>query len=141
MLRARAATCDAGGRLSRHRVLRELRVSRCVDSYGLLQMEVAMKAPNHSLIASDRIEGTLVRRPNGEKIGKIKRLMIDKASGRIAYAVMSFGGLFGLGDNYYQIPWSLLKYNQSFDAYESDIPDEQLAKTFWPQPLETIDSH
>jgi len=73
-------------------------------------MEVAMtgiqKAPNHPLIASDRIEGTLVRRRNGEKIGKIKRLMIDKASGTIAYAVMSFGGLFGLGDNYYQIPWS-----------------------------------
>ena len=118
---------------------------RCVDFHGFLQMELVMtaiqKAPNHPLIASDRIEGTLVRRPNGEKIGKIKRLMIDKASGTIAYAVMSFGGLFGLGDNYYQIPWSLLKYNQSFDAYESDIPDEQLAKTFLPQPLETIDSH
>ena len=76
--------------------LGELRVIRCVDSYGLLQMEVAMtgiqKAPNHPLIASDRIEGTLVRRPNGEKIGKIKRLMIDKEGGTIAYAVMSFGG-------------------------------------------------
>ena len=92
-------------------------------------MTAISKAPNHPLIASDRIEGTLVRRPNGEKIGKIKRLMIDKESGTIAYAVMSFGGLFGLGDNYYQIPWSLLKYNQSLDAYESDIPDEQLAKT------------
>ena len=45
---------------------------------------------------------------------------------------MSFGGLFGLGDNHYQIPWSLLKYNRSLDAYESDIPDEQLAKTFLP---------
>ena len=100
-------------------------------------MEVAMtavsKAPNHQLIASDRIEGTLVRRPNGEKIGKIKRLMIDKASGTIAYVVMSFGGLFGLGDNHYQIPWSSLRYNRSLDAYESDIPDEQLAKTFLPQ--------
>ena len=97
-------------------------------------MEVAMTAiQNHPLIASDRIEGTLVRRHNGQKIGKIERLMIDKASGTIAYAVMSFGGLFGLGDNYYQIPWSLLKYNLSLDAYESDIPDEQLAKTFLPQ--------
>ena len=100
-------------------------------------MEVAMTAiqqvPNHPLIASDRIEGTLVRRHNGEKIGRIERLMIDKASGTIAYAVMSFGGLFGLGDNHYQIPWSLLKYNRSLDAYESDIPDEQLAKTFLPQ--------
>jgi sporulation protein YlmC with PRC-barrel domain len=100
-------------------------------------MEVAMtgiqKAPNHPLIASDRIEGTLVRRHNGEKIGRIERLMIDKASGTIAYAVMSFGGLFGLGDNHYQIPWSLLKYNRSLDAYERDIPEEQLAKTFLRQ--------
>jgi len=104
-------------------------------------MTAVSEAPNHPLIASDRIEGTLVRRPNGEKIGKIKRLMIDKASGTIAYAVMSFGGLFGLGDNYYQIPWSLLEYNQSLDAYENDIPDEQLAKTFLPQRLESIDSH
>jgi sporulation protein YlmC with PRC-barrel domain len=100
-------------------------------------MEVAMTAiqqvSNHPLIASDRIKGTLVRRHNGEKIGRIERLMIDKASGTIAYAVMSFGGLFGLGDNHYQIPWSLLKYNRSLDAYESDIPYEQLAKTFLPQ--------
>jgi hypothetical protein len=100
-------------------------------------MEVAMtaiqSAPKHPLIASDRIEGTLVRRLNGEKIGKIERLMIDKASGTITYAVMSFGGLFGLGSNYYQIPWSLLKYNRSLDAYESDIPDQELAKTFLSQ--------
>src|ERR1700721_2477109 len=97
-------------------------------------MEVAKTAiQNHPLIASARFKGILVRRHNGQKIGKIERFMIDKASGTIAYAVMSFGGLFGLGDNYYQIPWSLLKYNQSLDAYESDIPGDQLAKTFLPQ--------
>src|SRR5664280_739369 len=72
-------------------------------------MTAIQQVSNHPLIASDRIEGTLVRRHNGEKIGRIERLMIDKASGTIAYAVMSFGGLFGLGDNHYQIPWSLLK--------------------------------
>ena len=103
-----------------HRVSRELKVIRCVDLHGLSPMEVAMtairQASNHPLIASDRIEGTLVRRPNGKKIGRIERLMIDKASGTIAYAVMSFGGLFGVGDNHYEIPWSLLKYNQSLDA-------------------------
>jgi hypothetical protein len=85
----------------RHRVFRELKVIRCVNFHGLSPMEVAMtaiwQASNHPPIASDRIEGTLVRRPNGEKIGRIERLMIDKASGTIAYAVMSFGGLFGLG--------------------------------------------
>jgi uncharacterized protein YrrD len=67
-------------------------------------MTAVSNAPNHPLIASDRIEGTVVRRPNGEKIGKIKRLMIDKASGKIAYAVMSFGGLFG------ELPRALLNF-------------------------------
>ena len=99
-------------------------------------MTEIQKAPNHSLIASDRIEGTVVRRHNGEKIGRIERLMIDKVSGTIAYAVMSFGGLFGLGHSHYPIPWSLLKYNPLLDAYESDIPDEQLAKA---GPFENID--
>ena len=52
--------------------------------------------------------------------------MIDKAIGTIAYAVMSFGGLFGLGDNHYEIPWSLRKCNQA----ESDVSEEQLEDLF-----------
>ena len=47
---------------------------------------------SHNLIASDRVEGTPVRRSSGEKIGTIERLMIDKLSGNVAYAVLSFGG-------------------------------------------------
>ena len=50
----------------------------------------------HSLIASDRVEGTAVRRPKGHKIGTIERLMIDKISGKVAYAVLSFGGILGI---------------------------------------------
>ena len=50
----------------------------------------------HSLIASDRVEGTPVRRSSGEKIGTIQRLMVDKLSGKVAYAVLSFGGFIGL---------------------------------------------
>jgi PRC-barrel domain len=77
-------------------------------------MEVAMtaiqKAPNHPLIASDRIEGTLVRRHNGEKIGKIERLMIDKESGTIAYAVMSFSehlaALLGKAQRLHEPSWN-----------------------------------
>ena len=51
---------------------------------------------SHNLIASDRVEGTPVRRSSGEKIGTIERLMIDKLSGNVAYAVLSFGALMGL---------------------------------------------
>jgi hypothetical protein len=52
-------------------------------------------AKPHQLIASDRVEGTAVRRPNGERIGHIERLMIDKVTGKVSYAVLSFGGFLG----------------------------------------------
>jgi len=80
----------------------------------------------HSLVSSDRVEGTPVRRPNGDTVGHIRRLMIDKASGKVAYAVLSFGGFLGVGERYHPIPWSALQYNLGFAAYELDISDEQL---------------
>jgi len=82
----------------------------------------------HALIASDRVEGTLVRRPGREKIGKIERLMIDKISGSVAYAVLSFGGFLGIGEKHLPIPWSKLKFDRVMQSYEVDISDEELAK-------------
>ena len=49
------------------------------------------------LIESDRVEGTTVYDPQGNNVGSIKRLMIEKISGHVAYAVMSFGGFLGMG--------------------------------------------
>lgn len=80
----------------------------------------------HELIGSDKVEGTSVRRPNGDNIGEIERIMIDKRSGKVAFAVMSFGGFLGIGEDYYPIPWSSLTYNPSIDAYELDISEERL---------------
>jgi PRC-barrel domain len=79
-----------------------------------------------SLIASDKVQGTPVRRTDGEKMGTIERVMIDKHSGRVAYAVMTFGGFLGLGQDYYPLPWQALTYDESLDAYRLDIPDERL---------------
>lgn len=81
---------------------------------------------NERLIASDKVEHTSVRRPNGDKIGSIHRVMIDKRSGRVAYAVMSFGGFMGMGKEYYALPWASLEYNENLDAYELDVTEEQL---------------
>jgi hypothetical protein len=80
----------------------------------------------YDLIASNKVEGTAVRRPDGESIGQIERLMIEKRSGRVAYAVMSFGGFLGIGSDFYPIPWSMLKYNEQLDAYELDVDDDRL---------------
>jgi hypothetical protein len=82
----------------------------------------------HSLIASDRVEGTPVRRTNGEKIGTIERLMIDKLSGNVAYAVLSFGGFLGIGHKHLPIPWTRLKYDRTLGAYHVDITDEELKR-------------
>ncbi|HZP20462.1 MAG TPA: PRC-barrel domain-containing protein [Bauldia sp.] len=82
--------------------------------------------PSHPLIASDRVEGTNVYRPTGEKIGHIERIMIDKVSGKAAYAVMNFGGFLGLGEDSYPLPWSVLTYNPTLGGYEVAVTDEQL---------------
>jgi len=79
-----------------------------------------------SLIASDRVEGTPVFRPGGKRIGTIKRLMLDKRHGTVAYAVMSFGGFLGFGDDYYPLPWALLTYDETLGGYRVDVTDEQL---------------
>jgi hypothetical protein len=81
----------------------------------------------HKLIASDRVEGTAVCRPDtGKSIGTIQRLMIDKLSGKVAYAVMTFGGFLGFGERHFPIPWSALRYDQRWGAYVTDITPEQL---------------
>jgi hypothetical protein len=80
----------------------------------------------HGLIGSDKVEGTAVYRSNGDKVGAIARVMIDKRNGKVAYAVMSFGGFMGIGEEYYPLPWSLLTYNPRLEGYEVNVSDQQL---------------
>jgi PRC-barrel domain len=80
----------------------------------------------HGLIGSDKVEGTAVYRSNGEKVGNIAQVMIGKQSGKVGYAVMSFGGFMGIGEDFYPLPWSLLTYNPSLEGYEVNISEEQL---------------
>jgi len=80
----------------------------------------------HPLIASDRVEGTVVRRLNGERLGHIERLMIDKLTGKVSYAILSFGGFLGLGSDLLPLPWGRLNYNTELEAYVLDIEDEEL---------------
>jgi hypothetical protein len=82
----------------------------------------------HQLIASDRVEGTAVRRANGERLGHIERLMIDKVTGKVSYAILSFGGFLGMGSSLLPLPWARLTYNPKFEAYQLDIDDEELKR-------------
>jgi hypothetical protein len=76
------------------------------------------------LIGSDY--GTGVYGPDQEKIGSIERLMIDKISGEVVYAVLSFGGFLGMGQDYYPVPWSTLKYDTNLGGYRVNLTKEQL---------------
>jgi len=79
-----------------------------------------------SLIASDRVEGTPVFRLGGKRIGTIKRLMLDKQRGTVAYAVMEFGGFLGIGNDYYPLPWALLTFDEGLGGYQVEVTDDQL---------------
>jgi PRC-barrel domain len=70
-----------------------------------------------SLIGSDKVEGTAVYGADENKIGSVQRIMIDKISGRVAYAVVSFGGYLGIGEDYYPVPWPQMKYDTNIRGY------------------------
>ena len=78
------------------------------------------------LIGSDKVEGTAVYGADGTKIGAIDRVMIDKTRGNVAYAVLSFGGFLGIGDDYYPIPWSSLTYDTELGGYRTNLTNEKL---------------
>ncbi len=79
-----------------------------------------------TLIGSDKVEGTAVFGANDIKIGSIERVMIDKRSGRVSYAVLSFGGFLGIGDDHYPLPWQSLKYDTNLGGYRTGITESQL---------------
>jgi sporulation protein YlmC with PRC-barrel domain len=81
---------------------------------------------SRALIESDRVEGTPVYDRDGRHVGTIKRLMIQKVSGQVVYAVTSFSGFLSLGDESYAIPWGKLKYDVSLGGYRTDITESEL---------------
>ena len=88
----------------------------------------AFDAPTSSkpVIESDRVEGTGVYDPRGNHIGTIKRLIIEKVSGRVLYVDITFGGFLGLGTHHHTIPWERLKYEPALGGYRTDITEEQV---------------
>jgi hypothetical protein len=79
-----------------------------------------------SLIGSDKVDGTAVYGADERKIGSVQRVMIDKISGKVAYAVVSFGGFLGMGEDYYQMPWPNLKYDTRLGGYRVGVTEDQL---------------
>jgi sporulation protein YlmC with PRC-barrel domain len=80
------------------------------------------------LIASDKVEGTRVYSRAGEKLGSVMNFMVDKRTGKAEYAVMEFGGILGIGNEYYPLPWQMLEYDNAKGGYVVDITKEKLEK-------------
>ena len=79
-----------------------------------------------SLISADKVAGTSVYDPRGNHLGRVDTVMIDKVSGTVAYAVLSFGGFLGIGESHYPLPWRELKYDRRQDGYVVSITEERL---------------
>jgi hypothetical protein len=107
----------------------ELPARRCRCIAGAIIRENAMAADvreTGNLIGSDKVEGTAVYGADATRIGWIERVMIDKVSGRVSYAVLGFGGFLGLGNDHYPLPWQSLKYDRRLGGYVTGITEQQL---------------
>jgi len=76
-----------------------------------------------SLVSSSDVNGTRVYGRDGSNIGSIDHLMIDKTSGKVAYAVMGFGGFLGLGEEQLPVPWGKLHYDTSQEGFVTDLTE------------------
>jgi sporulation protein YlmC with PRC-barrel domain len=81
------------------------------------------------LISSEKVDGTAVYDFQGQRLGTIHHLMIDKFSGRVEYAVMSFGGFLGVGEIYHPLPWRTLTYNTDLGGYRVDLDRVRLEQS------------
>jgi len=79
-----------------------------------------------SAIRVSKVIGTNVQDSSGRKVGEVKDVIVDKESNNIMFAVLSFGGLLGMGEKYHPVPWASLDYDEDRKAYVVDYTREQL---------------
>jgi sporulation protein YlmC with PRC-barrel domain len=84
------------------------------------------KITSGSLIAAENVNGTDVYNLAGDHLGSVDDIMIDKASGRAIYALMSFGGFLGMGEKQHPLPWSALTYDEKKGGFVVNLDKEQL---------------
>ncbi len=99
--------------------------------------------PGPEVMDADTLIGDSVVNASGEDLGKIEAIMLDVASGRIAYAVLSFGGFLGMGDKLFAIPWSALTLDTDQKCFTLSVAKERLEKApgfdkdHWPSMADT----
>ncbi len=115
------------------------------DAYGMYKTPVTGRAgpdathgPGPHLMGAVTLIGNDVYNKNSEDIGDIKEIMLDMRSGRVSYAVLSFGGFLGMGEKLFAVPWAALKLDTENKRFVLDVSKEQLEgapgfdKAHWP---------
>ncbi|QXQ08464.1 PRC-barrel domain-containing protein [Sphingosinicellaceae bacterium] len=97
-----------------------------IDGLGRDQTDRVTADETGTLISADKVQGTAVYDGNGERLGTIDSLMLNKRSGKVAYAVMSFGGFLGIGERYHPLPWDKLTYDMDKGGYNVGATQDEL---------------
>lgn len=109
------------------------------DTYGMYKNYRKGEGPGPELMGADTLVGDDVYNLEGEKLGDIKEIMLDTRTGTIAYAVLSFGGVLGMGDKLFAVPWSALTLNTKSKCFMLNVDKERLKKApgfdkdHWPE--------
>lgn len=112
------------------------------DTYGIYRTDNG-EGPGPRLMGADTLIGEDVRNHQGENLGDIKEIMIDMRTGQVAYAVLSFGGVFGIGDKLFAVPWQSLQLDTASKRFLLDVSKEHLKnapgfdKDRWPDMVST----
>ena len=83
---------------------------------------------NGVVIPANKVSGTSVYNTAGDHLGHIDDIMVDKLSGRVAFALMAFGGFLGIGERFHPLPWSVLTYDEDLGGYRVDLDRDTLEK-------------
>jgi sporulation protein YlmC with PRC-barrel domain len=95
------------------------------------------------VLAASTLESDKVRNSAGEHLGKVDEIMIDIPSGRVAYAVLSFGGVLRMGNKLFAVPWSALRVDEDEKCFILDVDKSKLEaapgfdKDNWPDMADT----
>ena len=115
------------------------------DPYGMYKGTKASKSgpdarhgPGPHLMGADTLVGNEVYNTDAEDLGDIKEIMLDMRSGRVSYAVLSFGGFMGMGEKLFAVPWDALKLDTENKRFVLDVDMDRLKtapgfdKAHWP---------
>jgi sporulation protein YlmC with PRC-barrel domain len=96
------------------------------DKFGMYSHDG--DGPGPQLMGADTLLGNDVYNTADEDLGDIKEFMIDMATGKVAYAVLSFGGILGMGDKLFAVPWAALKLDTVNKRFTLDVNKDEMDK-------------